>query len=383
MTVAFGAAAQQGDGGTRSGEPAQTTESADAAASDQEYVFPVEIQVVSVPITVTDTKGQFVTDLDKRDFTIYDNGQPQRIDNFELTSEPLSLAIIVETSGRVQPLLSDVRAAGILITDLILGESGEATVLGFDREVKVLQEFTADHDKIAAAFKSLTAGPDQVHLSDAVARAIFMLQRRSKERRKVVIVISEARDSGSRNSFGLVLRSAQQLGISVYTVGLSTIKALFSTPPGQNAPSSPYPPGVMVRPTPGGATPSPDAQNNWGAANVNLLEIISDVVTYTKNLITGNPLTVYAAGTGGADFSTDSKAKIENALGRIGQELRNQYVLTYRPNNLDTRGFHNIHVALARRNLQARYRPGYMVAPPIRNSRTARPAQTPPPPSAP
>jgi VWFA-related protein len=284
-----------------------------------------------------------------------------------VTSEPLSIAIVVETSGRVQPLLPDLRASGILLTQLILGETGEAAVLGFDREVKVLCDFTDNADQVEAAFKGITAGPDQTHLSDAVARAIFMLQRRPKERRKVIIIISEARDNGSKNKFGLVLRSAQQLGISIYSVGLSTMKALMSTPPGQNAPTSPYPPGVMVRPAPGGVTPSLDQQTNYGAANVNLLEIISDVVTYTKNLVTGSPLAVYAAGTGGADFPSDNKAKLEHAIGRIGEELRNQYILTYRPNNLDTQGFHNLQVNVDRRDLQARYRPGYMVAPPVRN----------------
>lgn len=356
-----------------SSEADQSSPSSQSSDQEQEYIFPVEIQVVTVPVTVTNQKGQFVTDLEKRDFTIYDNGQPQRIDHFDLASEPLSLAIIVETSSRVQPLLGDVRAAGILITQLIVGESGEAAVLSFDREVKVVQDFTGNPDKIEAAMRGLRPGPDQAHLSDAVARAMFMLQRRPRERRKVVIVISEARDQGSRNQFGLVLRGAQQLGISVYTVGLSTMKALFSTPPGQNAPSSPYPPGVVVRPSPGWAPPTPDSQTNWGAANVNLLEIISDLVTSTKNLITGNPLAVYAAGTGAATFPTDNRDKIEKALGRIGEELRNQYVLTYRPNDLDMPGFHTIQVALARRDLGARHRPGYLLAPPIRRGSTPNP----------
>lgn len=365
------AAARQANTANQADQSSQTNQGSD---QEQEYIFPVEIQVVTVPVTVTDQKGRFVTDLDKRDFTVYDNSQPQRIDNFELASEPLSLAIVVETSSRVQPLLPDLRAAGSLITQLILGESGEAAVLSFDREVKVIQEFTGNADKIEAAMRGLKPGPDQAHLSDAVARAIFMLQRRPRERRKVIIVISEARDQGSKNQFGLVLRGAQQLGISLYTVGLSTMKALLSTPPGQNAPSSPYPPGVVVRPSPGGVPPTPDAQNNWGAANVNLLAIVSDLVTSTKNLITGNPLAVYAAGTGGADFPTDNKAKIEKALGRIGEELHNQYVLTYRPNNLDTNGFHTIQVALARRDLEPRHRPGYVLAPPVRSSTQKSPA---------
>ena len=345
-------------------------------ASDADQIFAVQIQVVSVPVTVTDKKGRFVTDLDVRDFTILDKGEPQKVENFELSSEPLSVAVVVETSSRVQPLLPDLRGTGILITQLILGESGEAAVLGFDREVKTLQDFTQDSDKIEAALKGLSTGPGQVRLSDAVGRAVFLLQRRPRDRRKVILIVSEARDQGSSSKLGNVLRGAQQLGISVYTVGLSTMKALVERPADQSGPTSPYPPGVITRPMGGGALPTPDIQSNAGAANVNVLEIVSDLVTYAKGLIGGNPLAVYAAGTGGADFPSDNKGKLENALGRIGEELRNQYMLTYRPSNLNDPGYHTIQVLLSRKDLEARFRPGYAFAPPTHPTPAA--PQTPP-----
>ena len=345
--------------------PAQapaTAESSQGSDPDQDFQFAVQVQVVTLPVTVTDQKGQFITDLDKRDFTILDNGAPQRIENFELSSEPLSLVVLMETSSRIQPLLPELNGAGILITQLILGETGEAAVLTFDREVKIVQDFTSNSDQIEAALRKLQTGAGQVRLSDAVGRAIFLLQRRPPGRRKVILIISEARDQGSSNKLGNILRGAQQLGISVYTVGLSTFRALAGRD--QSVPSSPFPPGVQARPVPGNQLPTPDTQSNVGVANVNMLEIITDLVTYTKNLILGNPLAVYAAGTGAADFPTDTKAKLERALSRIGEELRNQYVITYRPNNVESLGFHTIQVTLARRDLEARFRPGYVLAPP-------------------
>ena len=371
------AASQQGQPPARG--PANA-ESGQASDPDQDFQFAVQVQVVTLPVTVTDQKGQFVTDLDKKDFTILDNGTPQRIENFELSSEPLSLVVLMETSSRIQPLLPELNGAGILITQLILGESGEAAVLTFDREVKIAQDFTTSEDKIEAALRKLQTGGAQVRLSDAVGRAIFLLQQRPRGRRKVILIISEARDSGSSNKLGNVLRGAQQLGISVYTVGLSTFRSLVGRPADQNVPSSPYPPGVLSRPIPGNQLPTPDTQTNVGVANVNLLEIITDLVTYTKNLIVGNPLAVYAAGTGATDYPTDTKAKLEKALGRIGEELRDQYVITYRPNNLDSMGYHTIQVTLDRRDLEARFRPGYVMAPPApasaASSRQA-PPQTP------
>ena len=372
-------AAPQKKAQAQSSKPAESAQAPDSSDKDkdQEYSFAVEVQVVTVPVTVTDRKGQFVTDLDIRDFTVLDNGERQKIENFELSSEPLSLAVVVETSSRVQPLLPQLRGAGILITQLILGESGEAAVLSFDREVKIVQDFTESPDKIEAALRNLATGPSQVRLSDAVARAIFLLQQRPRGRRRVIVIVSEGRDQGSTNRLGNVLRGAQQLGISVYTVGLSTMKALLDRPADQSGTSSPYPPGVITRPLTGGQLPTPDVQSNMGAANVNLLEIITDLVNGVRNVVGGNPLTIYAAGTGAADFPSDNKAKFEKALGRIGEELRNQYVLTYRPSNLSDLGFHSIQVTLSRRDLEARFRPGYVLALPAPRSSSSPQAPSP------
>ena len=99
--------------------------------------------------------------------------------------------------------------------------------------------------------------------------------------------------------------------------------------------------------------------------NLNALELISDIVVYAKNLIRGNPLDYFASGTGGEQFSTDSREKIQKALSRIGEELRNQYVITYHPSDTASFGFHTIKVGLSRAELEARYRPGYVLAPQV------------------
>lgn len=365
--------------------PQETVSDAAAASSadqppsdDQQPTFQVEIEVVTVPVTVTDSSGEFVTDLNPSEFRLRDNGRDQRIEGFELSSEAISMVVVVETSNRVQSQLADIGRTGILFTQLILGESGEAAVITFDREIKVAQEFTENPDLVEAALKNLKPGPEDVRLSDAITRALYLLQRRPKDRRKVVVVLSEARDNGSGNSPGFVLRSAQQLGISIYTVGLSSLKSMFSRP-GSQAGSSPFPPGVAARPTPSNAPPIPSTQTHIAAANLDMLPLIEELVSYTQGWLGGNPLALYAQGTGAVEYSGGSD-DVEQALGRIGRELRNQYMLTYRPNNLDKPGFHSIVPIVSRPGLRVRARPGYMYA--GRNqSVPASPASTPKPPS--
>jgi VWFA-related protein len=328
-------------------------------ADEQQPTFQVEIEVVTVPVTVTNSSGEFVTDLNPFDFRILDNGAPQKIEGFELSSEPISMVVVVETSSRIQGQLGEVGRSGILFTQLILGESGEAAVLSFDRDIKLVQDFTDNPDLVENALRNLKPGAEDARLSDALARALFLLQRRPRERRKVIVVLSEPRDNGSGTTPGYVLRGAQQLGISVYTVGLSSLRGLFSRPANQG-PSSPFPPGVAARPIPSNSPPLPSTQSNVGAANVDMLPIIEEVVSYAKNVIVGNPLALYSQGTGAAGFSGGNKENLQQALEHIGRELHNQYLLTYRPNNLDRNGFHGIQAVVMRPGLRVRTRPGYM-----------------------
>ncbi|MCH8267260.1 MAG: VWA domain-containing protein [Acidobacteria bacterium] len=325
---------------------------------DGQVSFFVEIEVVTVPVTVTDRFGELVTDMNQSEFTILDNGVAQKIEDFELSWDPLSLAVLLETSSRVESVIPEIRSTGILLTQLILGATGEAVVLTFDREVRIAQGFTQNAEDIESAIRAIVPGGDQVRLTDAMARAISLLQRRPQGRRKIIIVISEARDHGSSTHQGFVLRGAQQLGISVYTVSLSTWKGVGRR---LHSVSSPFPPGVVPMPMHGSQPPIPDAQTNWGtAANINMLEIITELVTSTKSFLGANPLKLYSAGTGGMNFPSGDKAQMEQALAQIGQELRSQYLISYRPNNLDRPGFHTIEISVSRPNVRTRTRPGYM-----------------------
>jgi VWFA-related protein len=329
----------------------------DEGTGDEEPVFQIQIEEVTVPVTVTDSAGEFVTDLNPGDFRLRDNGEDQVIKNFELSLEPVSMVIVAETSKRIQSQLEEIGRTGILFTQLIMGETGEAAVITFDSEIRLPQGFTNDPDLVENALKNLKPGGDHVRLSDALSRAVFLLQMRPEDRRKIVVVLSEARDNGSSNTPGLVLRGAQQLGISIYTIGLSSVKAMFARP-GSQAGTSPYPPGVVWRPTPSNTAPIPSTQTNVGAANLDMLPIIEELVSYTKGLLGGNPLAFFAQGTGAVEFSSGDD--VEQALARIGRELRNQYLLTYTPNNLEKPEFHHINVTVSYPNLRVRTRPGYM-----------------------
>lgn len=330
---------------------------APASAPAQIPIFRGGVTVVTVPVTVTDEGGDFVTSLNPRDFLLFDNDAEQQI-NVEPMELPISMVILIGNSARVETLLPEVRKTGILFSSLALGEQGEAAIVTFDHRIEVVQPFTNDADKIEKAFKDLKEGGDQARLNDAIVRALTMLRDRAERRRKVIVVIAEARDSGSESDLGYALREAQIGGISIYAVVLSSTRAQLTRTPPPPAPS-PFPPGAKG--TYPGIPPTPTAEMQTGG-NVNLGAVLAGLVKGVKDLLVKNPLEVYAQGTGAAEIGGFKKQAVEQAVTRIASELHSQYLLTYRPNNLNQPGYHSIRVAVDRPKVKTVTRPGYYLA---------------------
>src|ERR1700694_474014 len=90
-----------------------------------------QVALVNTPVTVRDARGDMVHNLEQNNFQITDNGIKQQISHFDLGGDPISLAILIETSSRIAPLLPGMRKTGILFTQTVMGASGEAAVLRF------------------------------------------------------------------------------------------------------------------------------------------------------------------------------------------------------------------------------------------------------------
>ena len=169
-----------------------------------ETTIKLQTVLVNTPVTVRDANGQMVHNLEVKDFHVTDNGVEQKISHFDLGSEPLSIVIVIETSSRVSAILPALRRTGTLMTQTVMGPSGEAAIVGFNDAVDTLQEFTTDEDAIETKITRLKEGTDGARLYDALAAGVEMLSGRPgptgmrKGRRRVMLVISEAADKGER-----------------------------------------------------------------------------------------------------------------------------------------------------------------------------------------
>jgi VWFA-related protein len=330
----------------------------------------VQVALVTTPVTVRDSRGDMVHNLEAKDLRVTDQGIAQKISHFDLGGDPISLVILVEASSRLEPLAPEIRKTGILFTQTVMGPTGEAAVVGFNDSVDKLQDFTSSADQIESTITNLRTGTSGLKLFDAMAVGVEMLTSRPQAsaekpgRRRVMLVLSEGVDEGSEKQLGEVLRQAQLANVTVYGVGLSTTRAEFQSKP--NPPQRPNLPVGSVPPPPG-VPATPTYEDNYRYGGADLMAAVIWAVQHIHDKVKGNPLEVAAAATGGAQLSTFKDRSIENAIDEIGGELHSQYTLSYTPTDANMTGYHEIKVSVLRndaKNLKIRARPGYYLASP-------------------
>jgi len=344
--------------------PKPEPENEEVLTVEQTPSFVSGVEVVTVPVTVTGPDDEYVTGLEKADFRIFDNDAEQQIDSFEVAFLPISMVVLVQSSARVEGLLPDIKKTAVLFTDLVLGEFGQAAVISFDNRVRLMQDFTSNTADIDKALKGITVGSEAVRLADALYDAVRMLSRRPQNHRKIIVAISESQNNGSEVGLGESLRTAQLNDIMFYAVRLSSLSARLFREPEQK--QSPFPPGIQPRPiAPGGvATPTTMQQSYGYQATPNVIPIIIDLVRGVKNLIFNNPLELMAKGTGGMDYSPRTEEGLQESIAKIGEDIRSQYLLSYRPNNRNQGGvYHQIRVETPYEQLKVRARVGYLYGP--------------------
>jgi len=319
----------------------------------------VKVQVVNAPVAVRDAKNNVILDLKKEDFQILDNREKQTIESFDLAGEPLSVVLVVETSSRVAPMLPTVRKSAIVFTQTVVGVSGNAAVIGYDKVVQRLQPFTVNQDHIEKTITSLKAGDTTARLYDALADAVALLRAQPAGRRRVIIVVGESRDTGSNEKFGEVLREAQLANIVIYSVGLSTTAAEARLDPQPRAPTSGTPPGIFGLPPVPGSVQTLTTEDRRNTRIFDLGALAELAVRDLTGMVINQPLEVAAYATGGMYESTFRDRAIEAALAAIGGDLNAQYTLSYEPTKSNEPGYHEIRIVVNRRGVKVRTRPGY------------------------
>jgi len=324
----------------------------------------VKVDLVTAPVTVRDASGEMLLTLEAKDFRVFDNGVEQKIERFDLGGDPISAALVFETSSRIEPILPAVRKTGIVFTQNVLGLHGRAAVFGFDDTPVLVQPLTADQDQIEGAIKKLRLGTSGARLYDTMMQAVNLLAEQPADRRRVLILVAEASDTGSDVTLGEVLRQAQLANVVIYSVGLSTTAAeLRKDPKDSHGPVQISPPGTFGRPPIPGSVQTPTSEQQR-SGNIDYGALVKYIVEHLQNAVGKNELVLATTATGGTHIPTFKDGSIEKAVSEIGGELHAQYSLSYFPTSISLTGHHDIEVRVARNDLKVRSRPGYYVPAP-------------------
>lgn len=338
---------------------------------DAQSKVKVRVSLVNTPVTVRNSHGEMVHNLEAQDFQVTDNGAPQKISHFDLGGDPISMVILVETSSRIAPLLPAMSKTGILFTQTVVGSTGEAAVVGFNDSVDKLQDFTTNSDLIESTIARLKLGTSGSKLYDAMSAGVEMLTGRPQAtpekpgRRRVLMIMSEATDDGSSAKLGEVLRQAQLANVTIYSVGLSTTNAELRSKPKDTRPEM-NPPGTFPLPPFPGSVQTPTTEENR-SGNIDLMAAAVWAVQHIHDAVKANALELATTATGGAHLAAFKDRSIEKAIDEIGGEIHSQYTISYMPTDADVPGYHEIKVNVVRndaKNLKIRARPGYYLAPP-------------------
>jgi Ca-activated chloride channel family protein len=235
----------------------------------------VDVDLVLVPVTITDPMNRLVTGLDKENFVVLDNGQPQEIKHFSTEDAPISLGVIFDMSGSMAEKIEKSREAVVQFFRTANPED-EFFLIAFNDKPEIVSDFTQSVEQIQGDL-AFTVPKGRTSLLDAVYLGVTKM-RQARHQRKALLIISDGGDNHSRYTENEILSQVKEADVEIFAIGIFD--------------SSPMTEEERMGPQ--------------------MLANITDV-------------------TGGRTFTIDRVGELADVATKIGVELRNQYVIGYRP----------------------------------------------------
>jgi Ca-activated chloride channel family protein len=278
-------------------------------------VITVDVELVNILCSVRDRRGNYVTDLNREDFEVREDGKRQEITHFAREVDtPLTVALLLDVSGSVAAIIGTEKTTAHRFFDEVLRPGDRALLVGFASRVAVWQEVTSAKPLLHDALER--AGPDALPagnpdyqprggtlLYDAVRLVADQKLKRSPGR-KTMILITDGEDNGSIATISDTVKSAQEADAVVYGIH------------------------------------DEDESTSSRHNGLSALESIS------------NP-------TGGRAFHVTPKLPLASVFAAIGEEMRHQYGLGYRPSGSRDGSHHRIEVRSTKPGLKVQARTGY------------------------
>ena len=276
------------------------------------------VDEVNVVFTVTNAGGRFVSRLSLDDLEVLDNQQPpEKISYFRQQSEmPLRVALLLDLSDSIVHRFSyEKKAAAAFLKKVLRPEVDQAFLVGFGSEVRLLQDFTFDVDKLSQAMRSLKVGGN-TKLYDAILFASAKLQRESdtSAARRAIVIISDGVDTFSRGLFYDATKATLRTQATIYALSTNDVR-----------------------------------QDGYGKG-----EAVLDLL---------------AQPTGGSVLPANTQGEMARAFEKIKEALHSQYVVGYKPADFQPDGtFRTIKIVPRNRQMVVNCRRGYFAPREVQDS---------------
>jgi len=282
----------------------QTGTTGQVSKGKEGFIFKSKVENVTLSATVVDERRHLVTNLQKNDFVVYDDGQPQQIIECRREDIPVSIGILVDNSGSMREKRAAITKA---VVNLVRASnpSDEVFVVNFNDEPYMDQDFTSNVNQMREALDRLDSRGGTA-LYDAVIASADHLAKAAKREKKVLLVVTDGEDNESRVSLEQAIRAVQdENGPTIYTIGILGSEG--------------------------------------------------------KQRRAKRALEAMSLQTGGVAFFPRNLEEVDEISQQVAHDIRNQYNIVYKPNN-PKEGYHTLKVvahASGYRDLQVRTKSGY------------------------
>jgi Ca-activated chloride channel homolog len=284
-----------------------------SASEDQAHHIVARTDMVVLHATVTDAKGNFVSDLQKDNFRVFEDKIEQKISVFQRADIPVTMGLVIDNSGSMREKRAQVNAAAMTFVKTS-NPQDEVFVVNFNDEyyLDINEDFTSNQQELQEALDRIDSRGSTA-LYDALIGSLDHLKKGHKDKR-VLLVITDGDDDASRETFEYTIKAAEQSDAAVYCIGV------FS---------------------------DDDRKND------------KRMVRHSKKV-----LTELAEATGGMAYFPDSLDQVNPTCEQVARDIRNQYTLGYYPTNTAKDGtFRAVQVQLmaprSHGKLSVRTRTGY------------------------
>lgn len=303
-----------------------------------EDVVRVDTNLVSIPVTVMDHAGKFITDLRREDFRVYENGVEQQVAFFAPVEQPFTVVLLLDTSPSTRFKLRDIQDAAIAFIDQLRPED-RAVGVSFNSQLRVLNKMMRDREGLRKAIRNISIGPG-TYLYATVDVMLNRLFRRIPGRKALVVFTDGVDtlflppfDTQRRATFNSNMRDAEESDVLIYPVQYNTLDDM------RRMYREDYPEGL---------------REEYEVASKYLLGLANK--------------------TGGRHYRADSLEALKESFASIAGELRRQYSLSYYPKETSTPGQERkIKVRVNRENVVVKARESYTSNPPSKGQQIKRP----------